>query len=233
MSKEVRQLGLIGLVIIAVVAIIGGVAWYRQSTAPEPTDAKVRADSHAVGPADAAVTLVEFGDYQCPACAQTEPVVEQIRRDYADKSFRFVFRHFPLAIHPNAPAAANAAEAAAAQGKFWEMNDILYANQNAWASSPDPTQQFEQYAKEIGVSDLKKFENDVKSSAFASRVRADQKDGNALAVQATPTFFLNDEKLEGGQSYADLKAKIDALLAKHESDQASPSAQEASASAQP
>jgi protein-disulfide isomerase len=213
MSKEARQLLMIGAVVVVVVGVIGGVAWYKQSIAPVAADAQVRTDSHITGPADAKVTLVEFGDYQCPACGQAEPIIEQLRKDYAGKSVRFVFRNYPLTIHPNAPEAAEAAEAAGAQGKFWEMHDALYVNQTAWADSSDPSGQFSQYAKTVGVKDLSKFANEVKSSAYADKIRADQKDGDTLSVQVTPTFFLNNQKLEGVQAYADLKQKINSLLA--------------------
>jgi protein-disulfide isomerase len=225
MTKEVRQLGLIGLVIVLIVGVVGGVAWYKQASAPTDTEALVSSDSYSTGPADAAVTLIEFGDFQCPACGQAEPVIEQIRQDYADKSFRFVFRHFPLNIHPNAPAAANAAEAAGAQGKYWEMHDALYSNQNAWSGTANPTSQFVQYAKTIGVKDLNKFENEVKATAYMSKIRADQKDGATLGVNVTPTFYLNGQKLEGVQAYDALKQKIDELLSKSDSEQASGSAQ--------
>ncbi len=225
MTKEVRQLGLIGLVIVLVVGVVGGVAWYKQSSAPTDTEALLSADSYSTGPADAAVTLIEFGDFQCPACGQAEPIVEQIRQEYADKSFRFVFRNFPLTIHPNAPVAANAAEAAGAQGKYWEMHDALYTNQTAWSNVSDPTSQFVQYAKEAGVKDLNKFENEVKASAYTTKIRADQKDGATLGVNVTPTFYLNGQKMEGTQSYDTLKQKIDELLAKANTEQATDSAQ--------
>jgi protein-disulfide isomerase len=225
MTKEIRQLGLIGLVIVLVVAVIGGVAWYKQSTAPTSSEAQVRSDSHITGVADAKVTLVEFGDYQCPACGQAEPIVEQIREAYKDQSFRFVFRNYPLSIHPNAPAAAEAAEAAGAQGKFWEMHDLLYENQTSWADSADPKGQFSQYAKQIGIADLNKFDQQVKSTYYAARIRADQKDGDSLGVQVTPTFFLNGQKIEGVQTFDAMKQKIDALLAETTTSQASSSSQ--------
>lgn len=213
MSNEVKRLGLIGLVIVVVVGIVGGVAYYKNANAPTATEALVRQDSHTTGATSATVTLVEFGDYQCPACGQAEPIIEQIRKDYADQSFQFVFRNYPLAMHANAPAAAEAAEAAAAQDKFWEMHDLLYAQQSAWSDLSDPTDQFIAYAKQVKVADINKFTNELKSHAYAATIRADQKDGDALNVQVTPTFFLNGTKLEGVQAYDDLKAKIDALLA--------------------
>lgn len=213
MNAEVKRLGLIGLVVAVIVGVVGGVAWYKQSTAPTTSEALVRAESHSTGPDDAKVTLVEFGDYQCPACAQADPVVQQIRKDYADKSFRFVFRHFPLSIHPNAPIAAEASEAAGAQGKFWEMHELLYANQTAWAEASDPTSQLVEYAKKAGVKDIAKFKSDISASAYLTAIRSDQRDGNSLNIQATPTFYLNGTKLEGVQQYQDLKSKIDSLLA--------------------
>jgi protein-disulfide isomerase len=213
MSKEIRQLLIIGAVIVGIVAVVGGVAWYKNANAPVASEAIVRDTSHSTGASDAVVTLVEFGDYQCPACGQAEPVLEQIRQDYADKSFRFVFRNFPLTIHANAPAAANAAEAAAAQGKFWEMHDALYANQAAWESVSNPTSLFSDYAKNAGIGDLAKYDNELKSNAYSDVIKTDQKDGTTLNVQVTPTFFLNGEKLEGVQDYDTLKQKIDQLLA--------------------
>jgi protein-disulfide isomerase len=225
MTKEVRQLIIIGVVVVAVVGVVGGVAWLKKSNTPTATEALVRPESHLTGAEDAKVTLVEFGDFQCPACGQAEPIIEQIRKDYAGKSFAFVFRNYPLSVHPNAPEAAEAAEAAGAQGKYWEMHDTLYANQTAWADLGDPTPQFVQYAKNIGVKDVKKFETEVKATVYAAKIRADQKDGDALGVQVTPTFFLNGTKMEGVQDYATLTKKIDEELAKASTSQASSSSQ--------
>lgn len=214
MSNEVKRLGLIGLIVVVVVGVVVGVSYYRKSTAPTPTEALVREDSHALGTSDAAVTLVEFGDFQCPACAQAEPVIQQIRADYAQEpNFRFVFRHFPLTIHPNAVISAEAAEAAGAQGKFWEMHDTLYQNQNAWSTLSDPVDVFVGYAGQIGVADVNRFREALENHDYQQAVRDDEKDGNALGVNVTPTFFLNGEKLEGVQAYEELRAKIDALLA--------------------
>lgn len=154
---------------------------------------------HVKGAAGAKVTLVEFADFQCPACAAYEPLVRQVVADNAD-SVQLVFRHFPLMqIHPNALLAGKAAEAAGLQGKFWEMHDVLYAKQLEWSASLNARDYMISYAKEIGV-DVKKFETDLENQSLEAKILAEYKEGVNLGVQGTPTFFVNGKKIKNPSS---------------------------------
>lgn len=219
MTKELKQLLIIGGVIVAIVAVLIGVSQYKSANKPTPTEALIRSESHTKGPEDAKATLVEFGDYQCPACASAEPMLNQLMSEYPN-DLRFVFRNFPLvSIHPNATPAAEAAEAAAEQGKFWEMHDLIYEQQNVWASMSNPSEQFKSYAKQLGL-DESKFNQDRSNPEVTSRVTKDFNDGGTLGVNATPTFFLNGKKVEDA-SYESLKQQIDEILGQTDSNQES------------
>jgi protein-disulfide isomerase len=144
---------------------------------------------HAQGRPDAPVTLVEYGDYECPYCGKAYPVVKELQRRMGDR-MRFVFRNFPLnTLHEHAGVAAQAAEAAAAQGKFWEMHDILYENQQE-------LDDVQQYALRIGL-EIYRFEADMSGEKFAKRVRDDFRGGVRSGVNGTPTFFINDVRYNG------------------------------------
>jgi protein-disulfide isomerase len=140
---------------------------------------------HSLGPLDAAVILVEYGDYECPYCGNAYPIVRGIRTQMGD-TLRFVFRNFPLnTLHEHASQAAQAAEAAGAQGKFWEMHDLLYANQKNLADAD-----LGQYALKIGL-EIYRFESDMAGETYARRVRDDFRGGVRSGVNGTPTFFIN------------------------------------------
>ncbi len=175
----------------------------------------VRDDSHMTGQKGAKVTVVEFGDFQCPACAATEPTIQKIISDYkSNPDFNFVFRNFPLSQHQNAPAAAEAAEASGAQGKYWEMHSLLYAKQNEWGESNDPLPFFTTYAQTLGL-DANKFKQDVTNNAGKNLIDEDVTDANAIPIDHTPTIYINGEEIaQTDLSYNSLKAKIDGLLAK-------------------
>jgi protein-disulfide isomerase len=169
--------------------------------------------AHAVGPETAPVVLEEFGDFQCPPCGRMHPVVQQIEKDYGER-LRFVFRHYPLQqIHKNAFAAARASEAAAMQGKFWEMHDLIFDNQAQWAESAEPRPVFNDYARRLGLN-VEKFQSDMAGQAVAERVMADYQRGNSLGVSGTPTFYVNGRELPGTQALdpAYLRAQIDQAL---------------------
>ena len=135
------------------------------------------------------VVLEEYGDFQCPPCGALYPVLKGIEHEYGDQ-VRVVFRHFPLTkIHKNAMIAAQAAEAARNQGKFWEMHGSLYRNQNAWKDLPDPRPAFIGYARELGLS-LERFSLDIDSTAVAQRIASDTQKGSSMGVTATPTVFI-------------------------------------------
>jgi protein-disulfide isomerase len=212
MTKEVRTLLIIGAVVAAIFAVLIAASRYKDSQAPTQTEALIRPDSHSQGPSDAKVTIVEFGDYQCPACFAAQPTIERILDEYEGK-IRFVYRHFPLPQHKNALLASKVAEAAAKQGKFWEMHTLLYQEQQTWAESDDALSIFLGYAKQLGLEDSA-FMRDVSEEGkdVTQTVRRDQEDGSVVGVNSTPSFFINGEKLSGAPSYQDLKSRIDTAL---------------------
>ena len=158
---------------------------------------------HTQGSAQAAVTLVEYGDYECPHCGRAHPIVKEVQRRLGSK-LRFVFRNFPLAeMHPHAQHAAEAAEAAAGQERFWEMHDTLFEHQRSlddW--------HLVQYAQTLGL-DLQRFQQDLTSHTYAGRVREDFRSGVRSGVNGTPTFFINGVRHDDSW---DIETLTDALL---------------------
>lgn len=149
---------------------------------------------HVRGAANATVTLIEFGDFQCPACAAYHPVLKALLERFPD-DLELQFHHFPLvSIHPNALPAGVAAEAAAEQGRFWEMNDMLFENQNAWAFLPNPDPVFVEYARALAL-DIDRFESDLRSDELQTRVLADGRMANQMGLGGTPSFFVNGRQL--------------------------------------
>ena len=161
---------------------------------------------------DSKIVLIEYGDFQCPACAQYEPIVQQIRTDYVGK-IAFVYRHFPLSQHKNAKITAYASEAAGKQGKFWEMHDMIYDGQNVWANLSDDKARdvMTKYAETIGL-DLKLFEEQIDSGEVKNKVQSDNDCGLKAGVNATPTFILNGKKIQP-RSYDEFKNFIEQELA--------------------
>jgi NhaA family Na+:H+ antiporter len=146
---------------------------------------------HALGPADAPITLLEYGDYECPDCLNAVPIIKEVRKELAER-VRFVFRHFPQSgIHPNASTAAEAAEAAGDQGKFWEMHEALFANQKRLGEID-----FANLALKLGV-EIYKFETSRTADRHRRRVRADYESGVRSGVKKTPTMFINGRRYEG------------------------------------
>jgi protein-disulfide isomerase len=161
---------------------------------------------HAVGPADAPVTLVEYGDYECPDCGNAYPIIQRLIKEMGPR-LRFVFRNFPRSsVHPHAGVAALAAEAAAAQGKFWEMHGLLYANQK----NLDQVD-LVRLALRAGV-ELYRFEADLAGERFARRVAEDYDSGVASGVVGTPTYFINGVKYGGKKDYESLERALEAAL---------------------
>jgi len=140
------------------------------------------------------VILEEYGDYQCPPCGALYPILKQIESEYGDQ-VRIVFHHFPLTtVHKNALAAARAAEAARNQGKFWEMHDRLYRNQDSWKDMPDPTPAFIGYARELGLN-VDRFASELDNSDIEQRIASDMRRGSAAGVTGTPTVFIEGRML--------------------------------------
>ena len=184
----------IALLVIAV--ILGGIVFFNNQNKPANGGASGTPTSHTEGTSPAGVTLVEYGDYECPVCATFYATVKQVAAKYTDKVV-FQFRNLPLtSIHPNAFAGARAAEAAGLQGKYWEMHAMLYENQSGWSTATNPLPNFESYARTIGL-DMTKFDSDYASDAVNRAINADL---SAFAAtgddQATPTFYLDGKKLQ-------------------------------------
>ncbi|MCA1621116.1 MAG: DsbA family protein [Acidobacteria bacterium] len=180
----------------------------QQTRAPQPG----APNPWAKGGAAAKLTLEEFSDFQCPACGGLAPGLSRVAKDYGDR-IRVVFRHFPLAMHKYAFQASRAAEAAGRQGKFWEMHDMLYANQDEWKDAMEPRVQFDSYATRLGL-DVQKFKTDMERPDLTERVKADYARGMSLGVKGTPTIYLNGRELVPGRlvTEEDLRREIDAAL---------------------
>ncbi|NML65311.1 DsbA family protein [Hymenobacter sp. RP-2-7] len=152
---------------------------------------EIGAGDHRQGPADAPLQLVEYGDYQCSYCGEAYPAIKAAQQALGDK-LAFVFRNFPLPdVHPQAQGAALAAEAAAQQGKFWEMHNALYEHQNQLDD-----QHLEGFAQRLGL-DVERFKRDMQSQAAADKVEADFESGIRSGVNGTPSFFVNGQKFDG------------------------------------
>jgi NhaA family Na+:H+ antiporter len=161
---------------------------------------------HIYGPADAPVTLVEYGDYECPHCRQVHPIINELRSRFGDR-LRYIFRHFPLtSLHPHAPLAAEAAEAAAAQGKFWEMHDLLFQHQEALNR-----EDLLHYATLLDL-DRERFEQELEQGIHKERVREDFRSGVRSGANGTPTFFLNNQRYDGPWDLDSLIAEIEKPL---------------------
>lgn len=202
---------------LAVVAVIAGLIWIGEkqdgANQPLPIDGQVSAADHIQGPDTAQLTLIEYADFQCPTCAAYAPVLERLTAEYPD-DLRVVYRYFPLnSIHPNAALAAQAAEAAHLQGKFWDMHDILFGRQDEWSRLANPKQTFVDYAAELEL-DAVQFETDLTSKTVKDRVNADLDSALAANLSGTPTFYLNGTALDNPRGYDGFKELIDAKLAK-------------------
>ena len=167
----------------------------RLPTATPTLAIPVNERDHAQGSPAAPVTLVEYGDYECPYCGNAYPVVKRLQQDLGER-LRFVFRNFPLnTVHAHAGVAAQAAEAAAAQGKFWEMHDLLYEHQQDLADAD-----MVRYALKIGL-EVYRFESDLSGETFSRRVSEDFRGGVRSGVNGTPTFFINGVRYDGEHTF--------------------------------
>jgi protein-disulfide isomerase len=205
-----KNLPIVIIGIVAIVAIVGGVLLFQSSKAennkPKATanNAAPAIDKYktappgaqppwAKGSANATVTIEEFADFQCPSCAQFDPTIREIKTIYGDR-VRIIFRQYPLQMHPKAYDAARAAEAAGVQGKFWEMHDLLYDKQKDWSVMENHRLTFADYAKSLGL-DVEKFNNDLVGQVASSRVGLDKQRGDAINIRATPSVFINGRLL--------------------------------------
>jgi protein-disulfide isomerase len=182
--------------LVGLITLASGMRLYRakRGAAPPLKDAstvkEVGEALHVRGNPKAAVTIEEFGDFECPPCGKLSGVIRAFEQEYGSK-LKMVFRNFPLEVHRHARDAALAAEAAGLQNKFWEMHDLLYREQAVWSKAPDARALFNAYAGTLGL-DLERFKADLGSQTVNDQLAADRKHGTALGVTSTPTIFIND-----------------------------------------
>ena len=208
-------------VIIAIIVILGGIFWITGKNSPSTssTNSNAKPSQHIEGDGKSGVTLVEYGDFECPYCGQFYPIVKQVQAQYNTQIY-FQFRNLPLSsVHPNAFAGARAAEAASLQGKFWEMHDLLYQNQDpngatGWVASSNPLDDyFVGFAQQIGLN-VTQFKTDFASNKVNDTINADVTAFNKTGAQeATPTFFLDGKQIQPGYSVADFQKYIDPAIA--------------------
>jgi len=193
------------IIIVLVGAVAGGWAVLRSSRqsnnpptpTPDPaTEVKGAEPAHVRGNANAPVTLEEFGDFQCPTCGAVYPEVKKIEGEFGDK-LKVIFRELPLLpMHEHALMAAQAAEAAGLQSKFWEMHDLLYENQAKWVPEKDLVPVFADYAKQIGINP-DQFMKDLNGESVAQRIFQDGKRAHSFGLRGTPSFFVNGKEATG------------------------------------
>lgn len=222
MTQEAKTI--IGIGVVTLTILVMGVIFLTKNSSSSSSKSRtqpdtdnvfdqatlIRSDSEKLGSDSAKVKIVEFGDYQCPACGQAYPDVKRMTQDYEGK-IELVFRNFPLPQHHNAPMAAEAAEEAGIQGKFWPMHDKLYETQSQWSDLSNPLDTFTQFGQSLNLN-LDQFKTDVSNNKFQDNIQQGISDGNSVGVSATPTFFINGKRYTGVLSYDDFKAIIDPLL---------------------
>lgn len=206
----------IGLILI--ITVLLGFNYWQSSKSEAPTGEVpavanniIRVTDHIIGKRNASVVLVEYADLQCPACKAFEPILTKIAAEYANDNFAYVFRYFPLVdIHSHAMLAAQYNEAAGNQGKFWEMNHMLYDKQVEWADALDAESKIKGYASQIGL-DVNKLSADANSKEIINKINASLAESNKIGLKSTPSLLLNGTKITV-KSEEDLRAQIKAVM---------------------
>ena len=158
------------------------------------------------GDKEAKATLIEYSDFQCPACGSYYPILKKVSEDLGAQ-VKFAYRHFPLPQHKNAKLAATVAEAAGKQGKFWEMHDLIFQNQSDWSEDKNAAVIFAKYAQDLQL-DLAKFQTDIADEEIKAKIENDYKSGVKAGVNSTPSFFLNGKKINNPRNYDEFKNAI-------------------------
>jgi protein-disulfide isomerase len=207
----------VGFVILGVMS--GGSAGSGTATTPTnfvaTTVPPISSSDWTEGNPKAKVTLIEYGDFECPACGAYFPIVQQVIANYSS-TILFAFRNFPLySIHPDAGIAAQAAEAAGLQGKYWPMHDLLYTDQTTWvdsASSSVVAEFFNGYASQLGLN-VTQFDSDIDSAKVLNKIQNDVTTGNNAQINHTPTFFINNTQIPNPTSLADFETALNNAIA--------------------
>lgn len=209
MDTVSQNKGFLASVIITIILLVGGIFLFS-SKEGKPQEAKKVSDEilmpktairTASNPTN--INLVEFGDYQCPACGTYHEFVKKLLAE-KESEVNFVFRHFPLTQHKNAQMASLSALSASKQGKYWEMHNKLFESQSEWSTLTDPKDKFIDYARQIGI-DTERFKKDLELTELSDIIKKDMGDGNLVGINATPTYFLNGLKLELPSTYEEFK----------------------------
>ena len=205
--------------VVAVATLGSGAMLYRAKRPhllmiPEDKAVPGKGDASAMhmrGNPEAVVTLEEFGDFECPPCRNIGGFLDELAKEYNPR-LRIIFRNCPLQMHKQARKAALAAEAAGLQGRFWEMHDLLYREQEFWSKTEDATEIFNAYAGMLGLN-LEQFKKDLETEKMKERVDSDQERGISLGVKSTPTVFVNNREIGTTERTPEgLRAAIDAAL---------------------
>lgn len=212
-EKKIKSAIIWSSAILLVVVAFGAIVYFGQS----PEDARdyslddVGEFEQVKGNTEAEIVLIEYSDFECPACASQYPMVEQLLEEF-EEDILFVYRHFPLRqIHQNAEPAAVAAEAAGRQEKFWEMHDMLFERQQEWAGQRNVEDMFISYAEDIGLN-AEQFEEDMSDRDLLQKVRQDQASGSRASISGTPTFFLNGQRIQNPRNYEEFRELITQAL---------------------
>lgn len=214
-SHMTQQAKLISAIVAATVLIFGGLAYLLvrapgDSTIINPTAIFHDENAISIGKADAAVVVRTYSDFQCPACKAAEPAFKAVVEAYKDR-VKFIWKNFPLiTIHQNARNAANAAQCANVEGKFWDYHDRLYASQEGWAGLSDPKERFVQLAKDSGLN-VQDFTSCYDARRYDDLVMKDEEEGLANGVDSTPTFYINNAEAQV-RTEAQWRAALDAAL---------------------
>lgn len=190
------------VVLIAIFILIKVVITPPSTLTPD----KITDQDWTQGNKDSKIILIEYSDFQCPACAYYYKIVESALKEFGNHIY-FAYRHYPLSQHKNAKPAAYAAEAAGLQGKFWEMHDLLFESQKEWSNLVNPDEKFTQYAESLGL-DKEKFITDYNSSEVKNAVEADGESGAKLKLPGTPSLFLNGKLINNPRDYESFRKLI-------------------------
>jgi len=213
MKNKIILWAIITVVIIGSIFGIVKLASKSQTTGSDNLAISISAvnDSENIkGDKEALATLIEYSDFQCPACGSYYPIVKKVTEDLGAK-VRFAYRHFPLPQHKNAKLAATVAEAAGKQSKFWEMHDLIFQNQSAWSEEKNAAILFAKYAQDLGL-DLARFQTDIASDEIKAKIENDYQSGVKAGVNSTPSFFLNGKKMDNPRNYDEFKNAIEQTL---------------------
>jgi protein-disulfide isomerase len=210
------------IAIVLVIAVVGGMFLLKSgqnnnsSTAVE-VNPKPDGTGQPKVPTDVVVTLEEFGDYQCPPCGQLHPTLKKLKQEFGP-NLNFVFRNLPLpTIHKNALAAAQAAEAARMQNRFWEMHDLLYENQDLWKDDINPRQIFLKFAGDLGL-DTARFVRDLDNPQVQLRIQADMEAASSLGIAGTPTILIDGRQLRVEMTTPDgIRKGVEVMMARKKS----------------